>query len=74
MSNGTSTLDTDDAPQSAMLLTDAEWQDLSEMMAHYRDATEWVAERDRHLDHSQPTYIAIQRKRALAKRIIEAAT
>ena len=61
-------------PQTAMLLTEPEWADLAAVLSHYREVTEWIEESDRHLDHSSPAFVAITRKRALAQRIIEAAS
>lgn len=53
-------------PQSALLLTQAEWDRLAEIAAHYITCTDWV--------HVEPEEVSpfIHAKRDLAKRIIDA--
>jgi hypothetical protein len=62
---------TDDEPQTAMLLTEQEWTDLSEMVTYFRNCTaEWD-----NVEFDRPNSewaVAVGRKRALALRIIEA--
>jgi hypothetical protein len=65
------TTDTDDyEPQTAMLLTEQEWEDLAEIVKHYLDDTLWAQVwMDDPANHPLGSVI---RKRALANRIIEA--
>lgn len=57
-----------DAPQTALLLTQEEWDDLEEIAKGFQDSTRWVVgEAEGH------GYIDImRRRRALASRLIEA--
>lgn len=61
--------------QTAMLLTQQEWDDLEEMVSHYRLCTRWAAEPL--LPATQEHYgfvqlAPIRRRRDLALRIIDA--
>jgi len=59
----------DDAPQTAMLLTQEEWTMLASMCTHYLVATRWAAR-----DGEGDSYTQLIRdRRRLAKRIIDAA-
>lgn len=58
--------------QTAMLLNQEEWDDLEDMVSHYRLCTQWVEYKDRNRKDN-PDYIArLERRRALATRVIEA--
>jgi hypothetical protein len=60
----------DDAPQTALLLTQREWDDLGAMVENYLAATRWV-------ERGAGTALyeeQIRERRALALRIIEANT
>lgn len=61
-----------DDPQTAMLLTETEWQDLAVMMKVYVKDTEWVDEDHRTM--GDITLAPVRRKRTLAHRIIDAAS
>lgn len=72
-----------DDPQSAMLLTESEWDDLAAMVKHFRDCTEWAddsvppSQYRRRVHANQIAALEenvadLRRKRALANRIIEA--
>lgn len=68
------TSDYDDEPQTAMLLTEQEWQDVAEMVEYFKVCTEWVDIHPRPSDETDDHVISLKRKRALADRITEAAT
>lgn len=55
----------DEVPQTAMLLTQQEWEDLSLMVRFYQTETTWASEPGRHWDD-------VVRRRQLAARIIKA--
>lgn len=57
----------DDAPQTAMMLTQHEWEDLAAIMRTYLKSSEFV-NKPRWADE----YPDIARRRALANRIIDA--
>ncbi len=52
--------------QSALLLTQDEWDDLSKICEHFRQATAWAAR------WNAPGAETVESQRALAQRIIEA--
>lgn len=56
--------------ETAMLLTQQEWEDLSTMVDHYANLTEWVEgePEDTPSKHVQ----SLRRQRALAQRIVDA--
>jgi hypothetical protein len=58
-----------DEPQTAMLLTQQEWDDLEQIARGYRMDTEWADRPSRDGKHPEET---IKRRRRLATRIIEA--
>lgn len=60
----------DEEPQTAMLLTQQEWDDLEAMVTHYRDSTDWI----RFAKETMPGFRTIIRQRVLADRIIDANT
>jgi hypothetical protein len=64
----TTDTDTDDdyEPQTAMMLTQQEWEDLAVMMTIYLNRTDGVNEANENM------FADIARRRALANRIIEA--
>lgn len=72
-----------DDPQTAMLLTETEWDDLAAMVKHFRFCTEWaddsvppsVYRRRVHANQIaalEENVADLRRKRSLAQRIIEA--
>lgn len=66
--------DEGEAQQTAMLLTQPEWEDLAAMVSHYRQSTNWVDHEVKSADslaNDHPGH-ALIRRRALAQRIIEA--
>lgn len=58
--------------QTAMLLTQEEWDDLEAMVAHYRTCTHWVEHREAQARGLTPEIARITQRRDLAERIIEA--
>lgn len=60
----------EDAPQSALLLTEQEWDDLAFMLKFYEAETRWI----RYAKADTTGVDRITRRRALAQRIIEAAS
>jgi hypothetical protein len=64
---------TDDyEPQTAMLLTQQEWDDLCGMVKHYRTLTEWSETPDVAVRYPMENVTDLWRQRALAERIIKA--
>lgn len=59
-----------DEPQTAMLLTEQEWNDLEYMVTHYRDETQWI----RFAREDELLVKVIRRRHELAGRIIDANT
>ncbi len=59
-------------PQTAMLLTEQEWRDLAFISRHYLHETRWVV--DEATSRPRETLDNVLRERALASRIIEAAS
>jgi hypothetical protein len=59
--------------QSAMLLTDQEWEDLADIAARFLRATEWREERGPEPAERREVYVALDRRRDIARRVVEAA-
>lgn len=64
------------AHETAMLLTQEEWEDVAHMVAHYRMCTVWIegtAQRREAVRKSPENVADIERRRLVAQRIIDAA-